>query len=128
MASVVLKVALHVSSVMMTFEESMTPVGTSETRIGLNGGGEGEVGILTGNGGIGKLKVSSIFDIDLALRDGRSEDEDACAGAGTGAGGGARVGRGGNTLGVSTTSSWRNCDSSNSGPGRAGRGGLWGDG
>lgn len=114
-SSVVLKVEVHVSSVMMTFEGSTTPVGISETRMGLNGGGGGEVGMLTGSGGIGK--ASSVIDTGFALRDGRSE----------GAGGGARVGRGGG-LGTSTTSPSRNCDSSNSGMGRGGRGGLWGDG
>lgn len=107
---VVLKDVVHVSIVTMIFEGSATPLGISETKIGLNGGGV--VDRKAGNSGT--AGGSSVLGRDPFLREGRRD--------GGGAGGSARTGLEG-YLGGSTPKS---LDSSSWDEGSGGRGGLFG--
>lgn len=98
----------------MILEDSTSPVGTSDTSIGLKVGGGGKTGSLVGIGGTSGC--SSIDDERDAFKEGRSE--------GAGAGGGARDGRGGVLIEGSHPKEIRN--SFSSGSGRGGKGGLVG--
>lgn len=81
----VLYVAVHVSKVTMIFEGSTAPVGTSEIKMGLKGGGDGDAEILAGSGGTWHESSEEAVDLDFS--------EERREGAGAGVGGGARIGR-----------------------------------